>query len=60
MSQDALRLNVTALSEARLSALDEWAEMGSTRNLGTTVTPPAFPIPWPLFKQEEPESDNRD
>jgi hypothetical protein len=62
MDQSALRANATALSEPRYNVLDEMAEMGSIRNLSTTVTPPAFPIPWPLQAPEEPPElqDNRD
>jgi len=58
MGQEALHLNVTALSEPRLSALDElWAEMGRYHNTSTTVAPPACPLPWPVHRPEPRRSD---
>lgn len=59
MGQEALHLNMTALSEPRLSALDElWAEMGRHCDGTTTVAPPAYPLPWPVH-QPEPKRFNR-
>lgn len=58
MGQNALHLNVTALSEPRLSALDE-VVTGRYRNCSSTTTTPAFPIPWPLFKREVPVEPNQ-
>jgi len=67
MSQEMLRLNVTALNEPHLSALDElWAEMGRAemgreRNWSTTATPPAWPLRWPVYhhKQEKPDHSTK-
>lgn len=58
MGQDALHLNMAALSEPRLSALDElWAEMGRYHNASTAVAPPACPQPWPVHQPESRRSN---
>lgn len=51
MNDAALRSPVTALSGARLGALEDmWAEMGQFRNDSTTACDgPAIVFPWPIL-----------
>lgn len=56
MNDAALRSPITALSEPRLSALDDlWVEMGRFHNSGNTAGAGAIcALPWPTLPPPRP------